>query len=133
MLGSEYASDDYINRLFFQKTYALFSCTFYLYQHPIDLRINMAGNKYKWKQKFENVHNIIKFALQRIYNMLQYKIYSPLLSDKAAQRNSQHCKKLQSKMHNAIRFIWKLIFLCVLVLLHIRKIKFIFSIEYSSY
>ena len=43
-LGSEYTSDDYIARLFFQKTFDPFSYTSFLYQHSIDFWITMTGN-----------------------------------------------------------------------------------------
>ena len=60
--------------LSFKKTYVPLLYTCYHYQHSIDFRINMAGNKYKRTQKFENVHILIKYtSLQCIYNMLQYK------------------------------------------------------------
>ena len=51
--------------------------------------------------------------------MLQYEIYSPVPSNKAAQRNSQHCTKMHNEVHNFVlhnKIIEKLIFLCVLVL-----------------
>ena len=34
--------------------------------------------------------------------MLQYEIYSLLPSNKAAQRNSQHCTKPYNKGHNTV-------------------------------
>ena len=46
-------------RSFFQKTYAPFLYTPYLCHRSIDFRINAAGNKSKWTQKFKNVHNYI--------------------------------------------------------------------------
>ena len=49
-----------------------------------------------------------------------------LTINKTAQRNSQHCTKLHNEVHNVLhnKFIEKLNFLCVLVLLNSRKIKF---------
>ena len=34
--------------------------------------------------------------------MLQYETYSPLHLNKTAQRNLQHCTKLQDEMHNVL-------------------------------
>ena len=79
------------------------SCTSYLYQHSIDFWINMAGNKYKWTRKFENVRNFIKCTLQHIPNMLHYGIYSPFRSNKTAQRDSQRCTKLHNEVHNVLK------------------------------
>ena len=53
------SSGDWITLPFFQITYVPFSCMSYVYQYFIHFRINMAGNKKKWTQKFENVHNFI--------------------------------------------------------------------------
>ena len=106
--------DNYSTRLwwlnrssFLPKTYLPFSYTPYFGQYSIDFWINMTWNKYKWTQNFENVHNFIKCTLQCIYNMSQYEIYSPGPSNQTAQRNAE--------LHN---------FLCVLVSLNRRKIKF---------
>ena len=42
-------------------------------------------------------------SLQNVlYDILQYEIYSPLPSNKTAQRNSQHCTKLRSEVHNEV-------------------------------
>ena len=43
------------------------------------------------------------FTTYCIYNMLQYEICSPLCSNKTAQRNSEHCTKLQDEIHNVLR------------------------------
>ena len=43
---------------------------------------------------------LLKNVLQDI---LQYKIYSPLPLNKTAQRNSQHCVKVYSKVDNVFR------------------------------
>ena len=79
---------EYITCPFFQKTYVPFSYTSYLYQGSIDFRINIAGIKYKWMQKFENVRNFIKCGLDHVYNMSLYEIYPLLPSNKTAQQNS---------------------------------------------
>ena len=68
---------------------------------------------------------------------LQYEIYSLLPLNKIVQRNSQH----YTTIHNTRKFtkyctqkiIKKFNFVYVLVLLNTGKIKFTFSIEYSSY
>ena len=41
----------------------------YLYQHSIDFRISMAGNRNNRMQKIENVHIFIKWTLEYSYNM----------------------------------------------------------------
>ena len=89
---------EYITRPFLQKTDILYFYTSYLYKHSI--QTNITEKKYKWTQKYENVNNFIKYALQYIYNKLQHEIYSPSPSSKTAQRNSQHCTKLHNKVHN---------------------------------
>ena len=40
-MGSEHASDDYISRPLFRKSYVWFSYTSYLYQYSIDLPIKL--------------------------------------------------------------------------------------------
>ena len=46
--------------------------------------------------------------------LLQYEIYFPMASNKTAQQNSQHGKKLHNQVHkqgcSTIKFIEKLIF-----------------------
>ena len=49
----------------------------------------MAGKKYNWTQKYQNVNSFIKYALQYIYNMLQYKFILP-----------HHQIKLHNEIHS---------------------------------
>ena len=58
--------------------------------------------------------------------MLQYETYSPLHLNKTAQRNSQHCTKLQDEMHNMLhnKIYWKIDFSLCFDLLNRQKIKF---------
>ena len=88
----------------------------YLYKHFIDLRLNVAENKYKWSRKFENVHTFKKCTLQYICNMLQSEIDSPMPSNKTAQQNSQHYTKLHIEVHKEVynllhnKIYWKIDF-----------------------
>ena len=96
---------------FLSKRYVSFSSTSHLCQYSIDIRTNIAGHKYKWTQKFENIHNFIKCTSYHIYNMLQCEIYSPLSSNKTAQRNSQHFTMMHNEVRNMLhnKIYWKLI------------------------
>ena len=49
--------------------------------------MNKAGNKFKWTQKFDNdILQTMHFTIKLQY--VKYEIYSPLPSNKTAQRNS---------------------------------------------
>ena len=105
------------------------------YQYSIDFQINMAENKCKSTQTFENVHNFIRWTLQHIYNLLRYEIYSHLLSNETAQRNPQRCTKLHHKVHNVLqnKIYWETDFSLCFGFVKQDKMKFTSSIEYSSY
>ena len=66
--------------------------------------------------------------------MLQYEIYSPLLSNKTAQRNSQQYTKLYHKVHIVLhnKVYWKTDFSLCFDFVKQAKNKFTSPIEYSS-
>ena len=70
-----------------------------------------------------------------LQDILQYKTHSLLILNKTEQQNSQHWIKLHKKCAKCctIKITEKLNFLCVLVLLNRQRIKFISSVEYTSY
>ena len=99
----------------------------------------MNENKCRWMQKFKNVyikqHFLIKqkdrlrvfieCTFQHIYNVLQYQIYSPFPSSKAAQKlhsTAQNCGT-KCTTYRALKFMKKSPFLCVLVSLYRWKNK----------
>ena len=85
--------------------------------------------------KNSKMYIVFKCTLQNNYNILQYEIYSHLSlnkTDNEIYNTAQNCKAKCTRCC-AIKFMVKLIFLSVLVLLDRRKIKFTSSIKCLSY
>ena len=74
--ASEYVSNDYISGPSFQKSYVPFSYTSYLYQHSIDSRINLAGNKYQWTQKWGHVDIFILYFTIYLRYVIIWNLFS---------------------------------------------------------
>ena len=142
-LGSKYASDDYF--LFFPKNvrsifiYVLSLSIFYWIFYWTIFDLNILMNIFEWTRQeinsSEHKNSTMTYfrqcTLQYNYNMLNMKFVLPCPQIKL--HNEIHSTRPNCTTKCTIKFIEKLIFLCVFVLLSWQKIKLPFSTEYSSY